>query len=247
MEVTALIARSAARSINPPLRGARRCLSGAGTELFPVQVELALRRTAESGWRLDDDDDYCRRCGASIGPHASMPDGCARCVARGLRWNRLVRLGPYRQPLSRWILDLKFAGSWCWATWMGRHLGRLVIDTPRGRRTVVCPVPIPWQRQIRRGYNQSALIADAFAARCEWPVVPLLLRTRYAPPQSALAASLRTRNVRRSFAVRGMDLSGWDVWLVDDVKTTGSTLSACAKLLKRAGVARINVAVAAVA
>jgi ComF family protein len=130
---------------------------------------------------------------------------------------------------------------------MGRHLGCLVADRSRRRRALVCPVPMPWQRRLRRGYNQSALIGDAFSARCDWPVVPLLRRARYTPPQSALIASHRTRNVRRSFEVSRVDLSGWDVWLVDDVKTTGATLSACARLLKRAGADRVNVAVAAVA
>lgn len=247
MEVTAPVDNVRTRPAFASWRGIWRCWAGATAELFPAEIELALERAAVSGWRLDSEDSFCHRCGGTCGPHASTPDGFAVCDGQPLQWDRAVRLGPYREPLSRWILDMKFSGRWYWAKWMGQQLASLATEPLRGRSAVVCPVPMPWQRRIRRGYNQSALIADAFATRLGWPVVPLLRRTGYAPPQFVLSASNRIGNVRSMFATRPVDLSRWEVWLVDDVKTTGSTLSVCARHLRRAGAARVNVAVVAVA
>ena len=234
------------QSISWPWRRAWRCWSAAGTELFPPAVESALRRATGDGWQIDGQDSYCARCGATTGPHGSTRAGCRGCVASRPQWQRIVRLGPYREPLSDWIVEMKFFSRWTWAAWMGHHLAHAVPESRNWCRTVVCPVPMPWQRRVKRGYNQAALIGHELAARRGWPLAPLLRRTRYVLPQSALSASNRTRNARRSFALRRVDLSGWHVWLVDDVKTTGSTLSVCAQLLKRAGASEVNVAVTAV-
>ena len=78
-------------------------------------------------------------------------------------------------------------------------------------------------------------------------MAPLLRRTRFVRAQTAIAPTRRYVNVRRSFGVRHLDLTGWSVWLVDDVKTTGATLTSCARLLRGAGARKINVAVVAVA
>ena len=78
-------------------------------------------------------------------------------------------------------------------------------------------------------------------------MAPLLYRTRHTPPQTSLPPSARPANVRRSFGIRNVDLTGFDIWLIDDVKTTGSTLRSCARLLRRRGARSIHIAVAAVA
>jgi ComF family protein len=154
----------------------------------------------------------------------------------------------YREPISRWIIGMKFAGQWPWAKWFGRRLARAAGRSAKAQqRVVVCPVPLHWARRLRRGYDQSYLMAHGFAQVRGWPVVRLIRKARYTRPQTALSASRRVANVRGSFKVKPLDLTGWTVWLVDDVKTTGATLSVCARLLRKAGADRIHVAVAAVA
>jgi len=123
----------------------------------------------------------------------------------------------------------------------------VVTSPPDSKPVVVCPVPMHWARRIGRGYNQAHLIGSALARDRRWPIARLLKRTRYTPPQTAVGPSRRVANVRQSFAIKRVDLTGWHVWLVDDVKTSGATLNACARLLRRAGAQQVNAAVVAVA
>lgn len=90
-------------------------------------------------------------------------------------------------------------------------------------------------------------MAESLAKARGWPLVPLLQRTDWTPPQPSVVPSQREANVKRSFALREVDLRGWQVLLVDDIKTSGATLSTCCKLMRSAGARSIQVAVAAVA
>jgi len=190
--------------------------------------------------------EYCHRCGVTCGPGATTDQGCARCRSRALPWDLLVRLGPYREPLAPWIVAMKFARAWSWGPWLGASLAASIPAHRRKERLVVCPVPMHWARRLGRGYNQAELLAMGLARQLKAPMHSLLTRPRRAPAQTRLPLSLRESNVTRCFATVPARLDGWEVWLVDDVKTTGSTVGACARLLRRAGAVRVNVAVAAV-
>lgn len=197
-------------------------------------------------WSPDAPDDYCARCGASTGPGGVTARGCAFCVDKRPRWHRITRLGYYGPPLDEAIKTMKFAGDWARAGWFGRRLAQ-ALDEVGGERLLVCPVPMHRFRQWRRGFNQAELIAQALAAARRWELLPLLKRVRHTRPQSTLPASARPRNVVRAFRALPVDLTGHDLLLIDDVKTTGSTLAQCARLLKRRGARTIHCAVVAVA
>lgn len=216
-------------------------------ELWPSALRAQVDRAYADGWQIDAPDAYCPRCGATVGAGGYTTDGCAFCVRDRIAWDRIVRLYGYREPVSDWVVAMKFVRQWRWGLWFGRHLASQVRDTLTSGNTLVCPVPMYWLRRWRRGFNQADLIADTLAKRAKLTVAPLLTRTRYTAPQTAVVPSQRHRNVAESFAAIPVDLTGRDVLLVDDVKTTGATLSACARLLRRAGARRVDVAVVAVA
>jgi ComF family protein len=107
-------------------------------------------------------------------------------------------------------------------------------------------VPLHWVRLARRRYNQAALLANALSRISGVPAVAdLLVRRRRTPSQGGLSAVGRHRNVQGAFAVgrRHADrVADRRVLLVDDVLTTGATVSACARALLRAGARAVDVA-----
>lgn len=203
---------------------------------------------ATAGWAPDRAGDYCPRCGASAAGAAVTISGCPHCRGQRVWWNGVWRLGGYHAPLAGWIVDYKFHGQWVWGPWFGRRLAACAAGSRGDGPGIVTSVPLHWRRRMQRGYDQSSLIAREFARAMDLPCSPLLIRRRRTAEQSHIHAhQQRWDNVRRAFAMRPVDLTGWTVWLIDDVKTTGSTARACCRLLRHAGAKRINLVVAAVA
>lgn len=101
---------------------------------------------------------------------------------------------------------------------------------------IVVPVPLGRKRLVERGYNQVSLIARPLSMAMRLPYAPdALARHHETRSQVGLSRSQRQQNVRRAFRARSGRVSGHTVLLVDDVATTGSTLSSCAEALYAAG------------
>jgi predicted amidophosphoribosyltransferase len=111
----------------------------------------------------------------------------------------------------------------------------------------VLPIPHHWSERFTRAHNPAATLARVLARRLHVPAGEHILRkARRTPPQTTLTATQRRTNVRGAFIVRRPAVvAGTTVLLVDDVLTTGSTSHEAAKVLRRAGVARVVVAVLA--
>jgi ComF family protein len=127
------------------------------------------------------------------------------------------------------------------ARWLDRA-GRILLD----ESDVIVPVPLHRGRLWRRRYNQAAELARDLGILAAKAVEPLALhRIRATPSQGMMpSAKARRRNMRGAFQVppeRQPVLKGRAVLLVDDVLTTGATADACARALKRAGVAKVSV------
>jgi len=212
--------------------------------LWPSTISLELDK---NDWAPDDEGAYCPRCGASAGPGSLTGDRCTFCQKQRVPWDRLTRLSVYDEPLDAWIKAMKFGRQWSWAPWFGRQLATIIDAKGAGEKVIVVAVPMWWSRRWFRGFNQAHLMAHALAKHSQLACPPLLKRTHATPPQTSVVASARDANVRKSFAIAPVDLSDTAVILVDDVKTTGATAGACAKLLRQAGATHIHLAVAAVA
>lgn len=140
------------------------------------------------------------------------------------------------------VMSLKFAGrvshAPMMAAWMARAGHELIAEAE-----MIAPVPMHWLRLARRHHNQAALLACHIKAGTNSRLVPdLLVRRRNTRPQIGLSASARARNLTGAFALaRSCEVKGRSLLLVDDVFTTGATAVACARVLKRAGAARVDV------
>ena len=114
-----------------------------------------------------------------------------------------------------------------------------LIDTLPGSADAIVPVPLSSQRLAERGYNQCELLGWHLSVKCEIPCRPgWLQRTRDTGQQVGLTVDARRVNVRDAFAA-SEDVRGRSVLLIDDVVTTGSTLSECALALRRKGAAAV--------
>lgn len=143
-------------------------------------------------------------------------------------------------PLQALIQRMKYAG------WRGLDeefqslLRPLVVALPvMADRVVIVPVPLHQGRQRDRGFNQAGYIALALSQLTGWPVRPILHRSRPTKIQAQLSASQRQSNVAGAFAYIEHSPIAKRMVLVDDVITTGSTIQACAAVLRQHGVAEI--------
>jgi ComF family protein len=117
----------------------------------------------------------------------------------------------------------------------------------RGRRfDMIVPVPLHPARERERGFNQAALLAELFARQIAVPLRLALERIRYTKTQTAYDRAERMENLRDAFRLRkNLNVRELHVLLIDDVLTTGSTLSECARVLKEAGAISVYAATAA--
>lgn len=166
---------------------------------------------------------------------------CGRCLTAQPHFDATTTLADYVSPVDGMVRAMKFTARLDLADLFGRLIaGRLSALPSASTQAIVVPVPLAFERVRQRGFNQSIHIARAFArASGRRLVIDQLMRIRHTPPQLSLALKERRRNVRGAFAVEGK-LDGQNVFVVDDVMTTGSTLDEVARALKQAGAAHVH-------
>jgi ComF family protein len=188
----------------------------------------------------------CRTCGDPLPSWrviSTALDRCARCRRRPHAFSAARAAGEYDGTLRDILQAFKYGGR----RRLSGPLGRLAAMA--GAEILIgadCAVPVPLHplRRLYRGFNQ----AEDLARQLGLPVVCALRRTQATAPQTGLTAAARWRNVGGAFSVSPF-LSGrareqWlvnrTVVLVDDVRTTGATLDACARILLTAGVREVR-------
>ena len=176
------------------------------------------------------------------------------CERQRPPFERALAYGPYDGALRDLVHLLKYARVHTAAPVLGRMLAEVIAGLAiESERVLVVPVPLYRAKQRQRGFNQAleltraALRLVAPAARAKYELAPeRLLRVRDTLSQTGLTRYQRRENVRGAFlAVDPERLQGATVLLVDDVFTTGTTVTECAKVLRRAGAARVYVATVA--
>ncbi|WCL54158.1 ComF family protein [Gimibacter soli] len=196
------------------------------------------------------DGPVCACCGHPFDtalPGVHLPGSlCAACLAARPRFDWVRAACAYDGLARHMVLALKHGDGLDGAMAMAR-LMKTALDTQDCGHAieVIIPVPLHGKRLFRRRYNQSHVLAKALGQLTGLPVMPQLLhRVRATESQGGLGRKARFRNVKGAFRVvegGAAALKGRHVLLVDDVLTTGATVSACAGALKRAGAASVGV------
>ena len=190
---------------------------------------------------------YCPRCGAVAADPNAPPTLCGRCRREPPAWVSLAFYTVYGGLARRLLTDYKFHGR----LGLGRLMQAMAVAAwERGGALPVpdllAPVPLHPRRLSWRGFNQSLELGRLLARRLDRRIEPgALVRLRHTVPQSTLAAGRRRDNVRGAFEADPALVRGARVLLVDDIMTTGGTLEECARSLKRAGAAGVDVLVLA--
>ena len=202
----------------------------------------------------------CAACSASLERPARGPV-CATCWAEAEGLTALAgpalasidcsrSAGRYDGALRQIIHAFKYERRRTLSVRLGALLHRAGIDLLSDASCVV-PVPLHAWRRVTRGFNQAADLAGCL----DRPVVHALWRVKATAPQTGLTAAGRRRNVRDAFSMspllsrraRERMIIGRIVVLVDDVRTTGATLDACAQVLKSAGASEVRALTVALA
>ncbi|MDQ3315444.1 MAG: ComF family protein [Verrucomicrobiota bacterium] len=191
---------------------------------------------------------FCSTCSEPFDGHITEVFSCTNCAHRVLHFEAAVAAYRSRGVVRKIMHQFKYGQQ--------IHLRRPIADwlnetlqDPRleGRRfDVVVPVPLHPARKRERGFNQAELLAELLSARAGLRMQELLERIRYTTTQTAFDRAERIENLRDAFRLRKKrDVRGLRVLLIDDVLTTGSTLSECARVLKAAGAISVHAATAA--
>lgn len=179
----------------------------------------------------------CTTCGLPLA--ATEQTTCAVCLAKPPRIARTRAAVAYGELARSLAIRLKYGRKVAVARTMARYMAPLVSV---GEERLLVPVPLHRTRLWNRGFNQSALVARELARRLHLPSdVYALRRTRRTPPLKGMSPLQRRKTVAGAFQVRDpARIAGKTVILVDDVLTTGSTADACARSLRRAGAASVE-------
>ncbi len=184
----------------------------------------------------------CACCGYPFAFDIGSGGLCGACAAHPPPFDRARAAMRYDESSRQLVLALKHGDRLhlapALAQWMRRAGAEILADAD-----LLVPVPLHWTRLFSRRYNQAAVLALALA-KMGGPAVSAdcLIRRRRTPPQGRKNATARRRNVAGAFTVRRpAEIEGRRIVLIDDVLTTGATVEECARVLKRAGAARVEV------
>lgn len=231
------------RRLGPAVRaGGRALLDLIAPPLCPLTQSRVVEADLLSadGWsRLAFiDDPVCARCGVPFEFNHGAGAECAGCIAEPPAFDAARAAVIYDAAAHDLIVAFKHNDRTdlapLFAAWLVRAGGCWLSGD-----AVIAPAPLHWRRLFKRRYNQSALLAQRVAAASGAPaVLDALVRRRPTPAQQGLSADARRRNLQGAVIVserRREAIAGRRVIVIDDVLTTGATLSACARALKQAG------------
>jgi ComF family protein len=186
----------------------------------------------------------CPSCGRPFLKSASSSDHlCGDCILSPLPFDSARSATQHSGVVRDRIHQLKFGGQLQWVPPLAELLAMTFQGEPPEHVQCIVPVPLHTKRLRQRGFNQSGLMAVALGRRLRIPVqFGALVRENWTEPQTRLNRDERLKNVKGAFAVASVPLvRDRGILLVDDVLTTGTTVSECARTLRKAGATHVHV------
>jgi len=178
----------------------------------------------------------CEGCGL---PLAAAGGRCRQCQQGDYEFEQARSFGAYDGVLREVLHLFKYRGMTPLAAPLAARMAEVLKrEWAADRFEALVAVPLARGRERERGYNQAALLARELGRQCGLPVLEgVCRRVRATPPQTGLTRAQRLENLRGAFAPgpRAALLAARRILLIDDVFTTGATLSACIRVLRKAG------------
>ena len=192
----------------------------------------------------------CDTCGGVTPRHPSFHGRCRLCYASKFHFSQAVCINNYGGLMQELVIRMKGQRDERLAMQLGNILGHEMERIEcLGDVDVLTPVPTHWWKKFRKGFQASELICDSASRVSRIPRLSKLLKsTRLTEKQGMLSSLQREKNVNNAFALNPFyadQVKGLTVCIIDDVMTSGSTASQCAKAIKKAGAKEVYVAVIA--
>ena len=189
-------------------------------------------------------DTHCHQCGLPLG--SPKDKICGRCIQNTPPFTRTVYPLQYQFPADRLVQAFKFKRQLAAGRILSHLMCEYVIEQQLSLPDMLIPVPLHNMRMMTRGFNQAGELGSYISKVLNIPVLATSLRRhRNTKAQSGLSRKQRRKNVRGAFYWHGLRTPDRHVALIDDVMTTGTTVTECARILKKAGAKRVDVWVAA--
>ncbi|MDD4556434.1 MAG: ComF family protein [Alphaproteobacteria bacterium] len=186
---------------------------------------------------------FCEKCGQPFEAHSSDVKLCGACLKEKKPLFRLFRsVFLYDDFSKKMILSLKFMDK----TENAKHLARMMNNAGEDIFSegvdVIIPIPLHYNRMLKRRYNQSGLLAQHLAKICHVSIdYSSVIRCKNNRPQVEFSGKRRHQNIKGVFQVKRPEkIEEKRILLVDDVYTTGSTMKECAKELLKAGAKSVD-------
>jgi ComF family protein len=188
--------------------------------------------------------DICRHCALPL-PANTDPLICGQCQQHPPPFQTAYSFTRYAPPVDRMLQQLKFQRKLNYAKLLGQRMALDIVARQLAKPDVIVPVPLHEQRMRQRGYNQALELARPIARQLITPLeINACHRPKATQEQTGLAARQRRANVKQAFKVDDK-IKHLHVAIVDDVMTTGSTVTELSKQLLQAGARRVDVWVCA--
>jgi len=235
---------------------AREFLGGLASLIYPPTCTICSASVGSNEYLCADCEaklsrivaPFCSKCSEPFDGAITSTFACANCAHHKLYFDAAVSAYRSRGIARHVILNFKYGkqihlrhlvGGWLLAALDDARLRARKFDA-------IVPVPLHPARQRERGFNQAALLAELVGPGLGAPVRPILQRVHFTTTQTAFDRAERIQNLRHAFRLRrNVDVRNFQVLLIDDVLTTGSTLSECARVLKENGARCVFAATAA--